>query len=353
MITIVLLLIVLAVFAFFIMFSGSTQRPDYSVAPEPAFIDTPLSDNNIEDAEGSTEYASYSDDLYQYEETELENEGDNQGIYDINPENDFIILRMNEADISRGYLVLVNHEHSFELPARLDLVNIANHRESNFRVLGQNYLLERSVVGPLDEMMGAFIAETGNTTVAVISAFRNYNAQQTILDERIRRMGRAEALRWVAIPGHSEHHTALAVDFGIYARGTRSTFTGTGATAWFFRNSANFGFIRRYPENRFQITQVVYEPWHYRFVGLPHSKIIHENNWVLEEYIERIRNYTLEEPFEFEHDGILYEIFFVTGTEVPIPLNSEFVISGNNIDGFIVTVNRLEFDPDAITDVYT
>ena len=46
-----------------------------------------------------------------------------------------------------------------------------------------------------------------------------------------------------------------------------------------------YGFIRRYPENKSDITKTSNEPWHYRYVGIEASKIIHENNWVLEEYV--------------------------------------------------------------------
>jgi len=73
----------------------------------------------------------------------------------------------------------------------------------------------------------------------------------------------------------------------------------------------------------------------------------------MEEYIENIRAYTFEEPFEFEHEETLYEIYFIEGTEIRLPINSEFEISGNNIDGFIVTVVRLEYDPTSFTDVST
>ena len=75
-----------------------------------------------------------------------------------------------------------------------------------------------------------------------------------------------------------------------------------------------------------------------------------ENEWCLEEYIEKLRDYTMEEPFEFESGDTTYMIYFVEGTEVTIPLNSVFDISGNNIDGFIVTAVRLEYDPDEIDD---
>jgi D-alanyl-D-alanine carboxypeptidase len=200
-------------------------------------------------------------------------------------------------------------------------------------------------------MMEAFISATGNRSVAIISAFRSRENQERILNDYISRMGRREALRWAALPGHSEHHTGLAFDFGVMTGNNRSTFTGTGNTAWFRRNSYNYGFILRYQQHKTEITQTAYEPWHYRFVGLPHSVIMARNDWCLEEYIELLRNYTFEEPFTFELGDILYEIYFTTSTQVPLPINSEFEISGNNIDGFIVTVNRLEFDPDVIIDV--
>ena len=251
----------------------------------------------------------------------------------------FVTVFMEEADIARGFLVLVNHDHAFELPAMLDLVNITTEKTEPFRVLGQNYLLRRSIIEPLDEMMGAYISATGNNTVAIVSAFRNYESQQRALDSNIRRLGEREALRWTSLPGHSEHHTGLAVDFGVFAGGSRSTFTGTGVTSWFRRNSYNYGFILRYPPNRTRITGTVHEPWHFRYVGLPHSYIISQNNWVLEEYLDMLREHRFEDPFFAEHNGIEYRIYFTSDLSIQIPYDVIFDISGNNVDGFIVTVH--------------
>ena len=189
-------------------------------------------------------------------------------------------------------------------------------------------------------MMADFIAEYGYNTVAVISGFRSFEAQQKVLDGYISRVGEREALRWASRPGHSEHHTGLAVDFGVYSGGTQSTFDGTGITAWFKRNSYKYGFIHRYAQNKTRITGTAYEPWHFRYVGLPHSYIMHENDWCFEEYIELLRGHTFEEPFEAEYDGVTYSIYFTTDTDVQLPLGSIFEISGNNVDGFIVTAYR-------------
>jgi len=264
----------------------------------------------------------------------------------------FVTVHMEEADINRGYLILVNPEHSFEIPESLGLVNIVDEKTAPFRVLGEHYLLVRSVVGPLDAMMADFLAEYGYNTIAVISGYRSYNAQQSVLDRYIARMGRSEALKWVALPGHSEHHTGLAVDLGIYSGGVQSTFTGTGITSWYRRNSYKYGFILRYPQDKTRITKTNHEPWHFRYVGLPHSYIMFQNNWVFEEYINMLRGYSIDEPFIAEHNGRVYEIYFTADTDVPVPYDSMFDISGNNVDGFIVTTYRPDADEALLIDFY-
>jgi len=251
-----------------------------------------------------------------------------------------IIIITEESDISTGYLVLVNHEHSFEIPEDLDLASLLTESSGDYSVLGANHYFRRSIIPTLDALMAAYTEETGGTRVAIISAFRGMDAQQAALDEQTARLGREEALRWVALPGHSEHHTGLAIDLGLYVDGERRTFTGSGITVWFRENAHRFGFILRYPDGSFEITRTAYEPWHFRYISLPHSVIVFENEWLFEEYIEYIRNYTIDEPFLFAHEGTTYEIFFTDEREIHLPLDSVFEISGNNVDGFIVTIRR-------------
>ncbi|MCL2223112.1 MAG: M15 family metallopeptidase [Oscillospiraceae bacterium] len=249
-----------------------------------------------------------------------------------------IILTLEDADISIGYLVLVNHEHSFEIPENPELSSLLTERTGEYSVLGANHYFRHSIIPKLDALMAAYTEETGGTRVAIISAFRGLEAQQAALDEQIARLGREEALRWVALPGHSEHHTGLAVDLGLYVDGERRTFTGSGITVWFRENAHRFGFILRYPDGSFEITRTAYEPWHFRYIGAPHSVIVFENEWLFEEYIDYIRNYTIDEPFIFVYGGTTYEIFFTDEREIHLPLDSLFEVSGNNVDGFIVTV---------------
>ena len=299
------------------------------------FIGTPTSmdgSNNDSDLSGSADisggHPSIPEPVF-HQEPEDDQEDDG-----------YISIRMEPSDISRGYLILINHDHSYEIPDDPDLVYIADEKTTSYMVSDDNLLISRSVIGPLNEMMDAFYTETGRDTVAVISAFRSPERQQEILDRYIAQLGRAEALRWAAIPGHSEHHTGLAIDFGFYSYGVFRTFLGTGTNAWFSRNSYNFGFILRYPYEKSEITQTAYEPWHFRFVGKPHAYIMFRNDWSLEEYIEIIMERTREEPFRAVFNEETFEIFFTRDTEIMVTHDCEVDISGNNIDGFIVTIRR-------------
>jgi len=330
----------IAAFTFIYALSDTATAPhDETATPEPVIIATPEPPDIIEDPEPVDD-----------PEDEPEDEPEPEPPYD--PEGDgFIMINMEPEDIFRGYLLLVNHDHAYRIPDDLDLVNIVEAKNSPYRVFINTFRLSDSIIEPLDEMMNAFIAATGNRSVTIVSAFRTRENQQSILNRYINNMGRSAALRWAALPGHSEHHTGLAFDFGIATGSTWTTFTGTGSTAWFRRNSHRFGFILRYPPNKTEITQTEHEPWHFRYVGLPHSTIMFEKDLCFEEYHDLLRGHPFEDPLIVEVNDIEYMIYFAEGTDVKLPLRSEFELAGNNIDGFIVTAIVYDYDPDEYIDI--
>ena len=101
---------------------------------------------------------------------------------------------------------------------------------------------------------------------------------------------KAEATRLaseiVLMPSTSEHNAGLAMDFGTNGNYTLDeNFAKTEAFKWLSENSADYGFILRYPEDAQDITMVTYEPWHWRYVGVENAKKIKASGLTLEEYL--------------------------------------------------------------------
>jgi len=94
----------------------------------------------------------------------------------------------------------------------------------------------------------------------------------------------------IAVPGTSEHHTGLAADIVTPTHQTLDeAFAETAAGKWLVENAADYGFILRYPKDKQDITKIIYESWHFRYVGVEHAKAITEQGLCLEEYIEQLK----------------------------------------------------------------
>ena len=131
------------------------------------------------------------------------------------------------------------------------------------------------------------------------SAFRTNGDQRYLYENKIQRLidegySEAEARELagtvVAVPGTSEHELGLAVDIvdGEY-RDLNEAQEKTATQKWLMENSWRYGFILRYPNEKSEITGIIYEPWHYRYVGKVTAKAIYESGLCMEEYFESER----------------------------------------------------------------
>lgn len=132
-------------------------------------------------------------------------------------------------------------------------------------------------------------------SITVVSGYRTYAKQGTLLDEEIRkneRLGmtaheaKKDALCTVAPPGYSEHETGLCVD--ITAKNNLQLNASqelTRENIWLRKNCTRYGFVLRYPKGKEKITGYQYESWHFRYVGKKAAAKMKKNNWTLEEYI--------------------------------------------------------------------
>lgn len=91
----------------------------------------------------------------------------------------------------------------------------------------------------------------------------------------------------VAVPGYSEHNSGLAADIVTPKhQNLDEAFGKTDAAKWLFEHAPEYGFILRYPEHKQAITGIIYEPWHYRYVGVENAKAITASGLCLEEYLD-------------------------------------------------------------------
>ncbi len=126
----------------------------------------------------------------------------------------------------------------------------------------------------------------------VLSPYRSYATQQRLFNNKVQRVidsgtpaERAEevAATVVARPGTSEHHTGLAIDFNS----VEDSFEKTSMYKWLDKNAQDYGFILRYTAEKQEITGVIHESWHWRFVGINEAKKIKASGLCLEEYLEK------------------------------------------------------------------
>lgn len=180
----------------------------------------------------------------------------------------------------------------------LYLVNQSNPLPADFTVTAAKvfggYEMDSRVAPYMKEMIAAAKADGAN--LSVVSALRTIEKQQKLLDAEIKiytdkgmnaEDAYKKATEAVAIPGQSEHNAGLCADI-LEADNYSLTeaFEKTPEFKWLSEHAAEYGFILRYPKSKESITGIIYEPWHYRFVGKYYAAEINKSGLCLEEYIE-------------------------------------------------------------------
>lgn len=129
-------------------------------------------------------------------------------------------------------------------------------------------------------------AKKDNVKLFIASPYRSYSEQATLYNYYVNTDGVKNADTYSARPGFSEHHTGLAMDLIPEYGLDLDTFENSDGFNWMQSNAYKYGFILRYPKDKEYITGYIYEPWHYRYVGIEAAKIIKEENITFEEYYE-------------------------------------------------------------------
>ncbi len=267
----------------------------------------------------------------------------------------FTSVTVSSDDLGTGTLILVNNNIALlnEVNEE-DLVTVYAYKNSAYKVSDNSVSVLPETVEALNEMFLDFYNATGNNYVMVRSGYRSFDYQQELYEKELASTGE-DSSTLVAKAGYSEHHTGLAVDFTTYNGSSYSDFDGEGDYEWIMENCYKYGIINRYPEGKESITLIDNEPWHFRYVGIPHAQVMYDYDMCLEEYISYIKNYTIDTGFLLVNadDGAQYIIYYVPmsdsdTTTIYVTLMDDgetaypYEISGNNVDGFIVTVTLSE-----------
>lgn len=255
----------------------------------------------------------------------------------------------------KGDLILVNEDHQY-FAGDEDLVSILTKNDetgrSCFTAVDYDYKIISAAYEPMAQMIESFYDATGISDLMIYGSYRTREFQQMLYENDLAANGE-DSSTLVAKPGYSEHETGYAFDFSRYEKGTGAPvdYDGTGEYKWFAENCYKYGFIIRYTEDKQSVTKIQSEPWHFRYVGIPHAYYMTNKGLCLEEYTELVRNHPYQgKHLEFsDHNGKNYEVYFVesvgsieTDTSVPVPTGLKYEISGNNVDGFVVTVYKDE-----------
>ncbi|MGN0631040.1 MAG: D-alanyl-D-alanine carboxypeptidase family protein [Ruminococcus sp.] len=236
-------------------------------------------------------------------------------------------ITLSQGQIHNGPLILVSSTCPFI--GTTDLTDFSSNTNANIKPRDNSLKINPEMERPLSELFDAYCNDNGYVNLQI------YSTNETNLN------------------GGSLYTTELT------ERSTGYTFdialiTSTGDLApyiskrneWMFSNCWKYGFIVRYSDTKTGTTGVDFMPHHFRYVGLPHSLIMNEKDICLEEYLQMISDYTKDSPYTYSTDTRSYKIFYVKAdssgeTKLTLPKNAVYTISGNNTDGFIVTLESV------------
>lgn len=252
-------------------------------------------------------------------------------------------INILNSQISQGDLVLVNNQHSYDDGSldKSDLVSLYGNNSKKYSLAYSDLRLLTSAYNALNNMTDDYYKATGKTNLQLTQAYRTYDEQEKYYNDSVENV---EDRKYYEKAGYSDHQTGLGFNVKLFEDGVSMPYAKNAQehAKWIADNLHKYGFVIRYLPEKYEITGIYDESSHFRYVGVPHSYYMTSNNMCLDEYISAIKKYTLDKDvLEVDCDGEVYCVYYVKAsdadsTEVCVPADKEYEISGNNVDGFIV-----------------
>lgn len=185
------------------------------------------------------------------------------------------------------YMILINGEHGLpeNFEDTIELVLAENVEGATYRIEKKTY---EAFLRLREDML-----ENDGMQLELVSVYRTVERQRVIYDEDVKKFGIEHTKKYVAMPGHSEHHTGFGIDVSIVVdgkvvHGMSNLLTIDHLFQIVHKKLARYGFILRYPKGKEDVTQIGYEPWHFRYIDNPTiAQQITDQGICFEEYWEK------------------------------------------------------------------
>lgn len=238
-------------------------------------------------------------------------------------------MKFSESAVHEGELILVSPNYAFSGQAPQDCISTYDYmynsnRDKLFSIRNSEVKAKSITLTAVNQMMSDFYNLYGQAALVLMNG---YNPNDKTM----------------------EAATGYSVEFFHHnSDGTYSVFNPLGTYAWISDNAYKYGLIMRYLDEKFSVTGISGSTGVIRYVGQPHAQIMYKNNMCLEEYLDFIKGHTYDNAIAYTtDDGKNYAVYYAASegdeTNIKIPTDSDgdaykFSISGNNSDGYIITV---------------
>lgn len=233
-------------------------------------------------------------------------------------------LNLPSSRLSAGALVIVDDKKTAGELSASGKVNLFKEKNEYYTLVNNNVMLDQEAAEALNRMMADYHTSTALSDFIVYGTTDTYTGDGSLCPRYF-----------------PESAMGNTVDLALNGYGSVLAFDGYDEQGWVLDNCAKYGFILRYPQGKKEKTSYDYCPWHLRYVGGVHAAIMAEKNFCLEEYLDFLKNYTFDNAFAYNLNGVNYEIYSVVSqgdsTPVRVPVSGDYTISGNNSDRYIIT----------------
>ena len=226
--------------------------------------------------------------------------------------------------VKEGDLVIANEEHLINPAEKSALVDLEEFKNEYYTLADEGVYLSKDAAEALNSMMADYNEATG------LDDFIAYGTTETFTGTGS------------YCPRYFQERVAgNTVDLALNGAGMVLSYDGEDEEGWIVDNCYKYGFIVRYPRDKSEKTGEEYCPWHLRYVGKVHAENMHATGMCLEEYVEYLKSYSASAPLKCTAGYSDCSIYYIKSegdiTVGLLPIGGAYDISGNNIDGFIIT----------------